>query len=142
LTRERIVASTVKGVRRIGDKWSFMLDPVRRIGYVHVTQFTGSTIPELGEECRQLVSEGMAGFILDLRFNGGGSLTAAIEMADLFLKEGVIVSTKGRATAEETYTARAEGTLPDFPMIVLVNDQSASASEIVAGALSDNGRAK
>ena len=141
IQRERILASTVKGVRRIGDKWSFMLDPEQKIGYIRITQFTGSTIPELEAACRQLLAEHMRGLILDLRFNGGGSLGVAIEMADLFLKGGTIVSTKGRATAEERYTARPEGTLPDFPMVVLANDQSASASEIIAGALSDNGRA-
>lgn len=142
IQRERIVASTVKGVRRIGDKWSFMLDPENKIGYIRITQFTGSTIPELRAACEQLLAEHLRGLILDLRFNGGGSLGVAIEMADLFLKEGGIVSTKGRATAEERYTARADGTLPDFPMVVLANDQSASASEIIAGALSDNGRAQ
>lgn len=142
IQRQRIVASTVKGVRRMGDKWSFMLDPEKKIGYVRITQFTGSTIPELEAAARQLLEEGLQGLILDLRFNGGGSLGVAIEMADLFLSEGAIVSTKGRATAEERYAARREGTLPNFPMVVLVNDQSASASEIIAGALSDNGRAK
>ncbi len=142
VTRERIVASTIKGVRRIGDKWSFMVDPERKIGYVRVTQFTASTIPELEAASRQLMDEGMTGMILDLRFNGGGSLAAAIQMSDLFLGEGVIVTTRGRATDEERYTAQKDGTLPEFPMVVLVNDQSASASEIVAGALSDNNRAK
>lgn len=142
IQRQRILASTVKGVRRIGDKWSFMLDPEQKIGYIRITQFTGSTIPELEAACQQLLAENLRGLILDLRFNGGGSLGVAIEMADLFLNSGVIVSTKGRATDEERYTARPEGTLPDFPMVILANDQSASASEIIAGALSDNGRAK
>lgn len=142
LARERIVAATVKGVRRVGEDWSFMLDPQSKIGYVRITQFTNSTIPALEAACQELVKEGMKGFILDLRFNGGGSLGAAIGMADLFLDEGVIVTTKGRATKEERYTAQKAGTLPDFPMVVLANDQSASASEIVAGALSDNQRAK
>lgn len=141
VTREKIVASTVKGVHRAGDKWSYMIDPVKKIGYIRVTQFTGGTIPELEAACKELVKQQMSGLILDLRFNGGGSLYAAIQMADLFLKEGVIVSTKGRTTQEEKVYAREENTLPDFPMVVLVNSQSASASEVVSGALADNSRA-
>jgi carboxyl-terminal processing protease len=141
VVREKIVASTVKGIHRDGDKWSFFIDPVKKIGYVRVTQFTGGTIPELESACRQLVDEGMKGLILDLRFNGGGSLFAAIQMADLFLREGLIVSTKGRTVDEEKVFARPEGTLPEFPMVVVLNASSASASEVVSGALADNKRA-
>ncbi|MCA9290328.1 MAG: hypothetical protein KDA25_04310, partial [Phycisphaerales bacterium] len=79
---------------------------------------------------------------LDLRDNGGGALPAAIGVGDLFLDGGVIVSIKGRNGDEETFDAHARGTLEDFPMIVLVNGFSASASEIVAGALQDHGRAR
>lgn len=142
VTRQRIVTSTIKGVHRVGDQWDFMTDPVNRIGFIRVTQFTAGTIPEMRRALEALVAQGMRGLILDLRFNSGGSLTAAIEMADLFLREGMIVSTRGRGKEAERYYASAPGTLPDFPMIVMVNGQSASASEIVAGALQDNGRAK
>ncbi len=141
VVREKIVASTVKGIHREGDKWSFLIDPVKKIGYIRVTQFTAGTIPELEAACRELVEQGLQGLILDLRFNGGGSLFAAIQMADLFLKEGVIVSTKGRTTEEEKVYARPNDTLPDFPMVVVLNGQSASASEVVSGALADNSRA-
>ncbi|MBL8745903.1 MAG: S41 family peptidase [Phycisphaerae bacterium] len=141
VVREKIVASTVKGIHREGDKWSYLIDPVKKIGYIRVTQFTAGTIPELASACKELVSQGLQGLILDLRFNGGGSLFAAIQMADLFLKEGVIVSTKGRTTQEEKVYAREAGTLPEFPMVVVMNAQSASASEVVAGALADNDRA-
>lgn len=98
IIRQRIVTSTVKGLHRVGEtqEWDFMADPEERIGYIRVTQFTAGTIPELKAACEKLVSQGMRGLVLDLRYNGGGSLNAAIEMADLFLKEGVIVSTKGR----------------------------------------------
>ncbi len=143
IVRQKIVTSTVKGLHRVGDgqEWDFMVDPEQKIGYVRVTQFTAGTIPELRAACEKLVAQGMRGFILDLRYNGGGSLAAAIEMADLFLEEGVIVSTKGRRTREEKAVARREGTLPNFPMIVMLNESSASASEVVAGALVDNDRA-
>jgi carboxyl-terminal processing protease len=84
----------------------------------------------------------LRGLILDLRNNPGGLLDQAIEVSDLFLKTGVIVFTKGRTKAMESKTtAKDDGAEPTCPMIVLVNEGSASASEIVAGALQDNGRA-
>jgi len=142
IVRRRIVTSTVKGVHRVDDRWSYIIDPERMIGYVRVTQFTGGTIPELVRACTSLVEQGMTGLILDLRCNRGGSLSAAVRMADLFIADGLIVSTKGRQQeSEERAYARKQGTLPDFPMVVLVNGQSASASEVVAGALADNDRA-
>lgn len=141
LVRQKIVTSTVKGIHRVGDRWSYFIDPERKIGYIRVTQFTEGTLPELEAALRTMIDGGMRGLILDLRFNGGGALRAAIEMADLFLKEGTIVSTKGRTTREDRAIAQEDGTLPDFPMIVVLNGQSASASEVVSGALADNGRA-
>lgn len=143
LIREKIVASTVKGVHRGAEnKWDYFIDPVRKIGYIRVTQFTAGTIPEFELACRELVEQGMQGMILDLRFNGGGSLYAAIQMADLFLGAGKkIVSTKGRTTREDVAYAEDPGTLPEFPMIVILNQSSASASEVVSGALADNQRA-
>lgn len=143
IVRQKIVTSTVKGVHREGDtqQWDYMADPVNKLGYIRVSQFTAGTIPELRSACDRLISQGMKGLILDLRYNGGGSLAAAIEMADLFLDRGTIVSTRGRRAAEEKAVARAEDTLPDFPMVVMLNESSASASEVVSGALVDNHRA-
>lgn len=141
ITRQRIVTSTVKGVHRVGDKWDYFIDPESRIAYIRVTQFTAGTIPELEDACRGLVAAGLRGMILDLRFNGGGSLVAAVQMADLFLREGMIVSTRGRSVPQEKVFARDEGTLPDFPLVVVLNRGSASASEVVSGALLDNARA-
>lgn len=141
IVRRPIKAATVKGLHREGDQWHYFADPVRRIAYVRITQFTDTTVDALADACRQLVADGLGGLILDLRFNTGGSLGAAIGMADLFLPEGTIVSTKGRTGPEERAVAHEAGTLPDFPMVVLTNSGSASASEIVAGALADNGRA-
>ncbi len=141
IVRQQIVTSTVKGIHRDGEKWNYMIDPVDKIGYIRVTQFTGGTVPELAAACRGLLDDGMRGLILDLRFNGGGSLAAAIDMADLFLSKGVIVETRGRSGPPQRAYAQPGGTLPDFPMVVVVNGASASASEVVAGALSDNNRA-
>ncbi len=140
--RRNIQTPTVTGIaRRAGNGWSYMLDPSARIGYVRVAQFTGSTMPELEGAIDQLRARGVRGLILDLRFNPGGLLPAATQMADLFLEEGLIVSTKGRTDRDESFYAAPDGTLPDWPVVVLVNRQSASASEVVAGALRDQGRA-
>lgn len=141
IVRQRIITSTVKGIHRVGDQWTYFIDPESKIAYIRVTQFTGGTIPELEKACRELVDQGLTGMILDLRFNGGGALVAAIQMADLFLKEGLIVSTRGRAVEEEKVFARDDATLPDFPLVVVVNRGSASASEVTSGALLDNERA-
>jgi carboxyl-terminal processing protease len=83
-----------------------------------------------------------AALVLDLRFNGGGTLTGAIEMADLFLEDGTVVSVKSRRGLERSWSADDDADDYEIPMVVLVNGSSASASEIVAGALQENGRAK
>ncbi|TVQ61510.1 MAG: S41 family peptidase [Phycisphaerales bacterium] len=141
IIRARIVTQTVRGVHRIDDRWDFWLAPEEGIAYLRISQFTTSTAADVERVVRELLAGGMRGLILDVRFNPGGMLNSAIEIADLFLSEGVIVSTQGRAHSPQRFTARSRGTLPDFPIVVLANRQSASASEIVAGALSDNGRA-
>jgi len=142
IVRRQIVTRTVAGFERMnGDRWNFMIDPESGIGYIRVSQFTGSTLNELESALRGLLDAGLEGLVLDLRFNPGGVLPAATQMADMFLEEGMIVSTRGRSHEEDSVYAVAEGTLPDFPMVVMINRQSASASEIVAGALRDNGRA-
>ena len=143
IIRRRIVTQTVKGLRREGERWNHCLDADLGLSYVRVTQFNSSTVAELRDALNQLLTTGTKGLVLDLRDNHGGSLPAAERMADLFLEEGVLVSVKGR-DGSERHTARAKraGTLPRLPMVVLVNGNSASASEIVAGALQDHGRAK
>ncbi|MHC4211668.1 MAG: S41 family peptidase, partial [Planctomycetota bacterium] len=142
IERRKIVTPTVKGVQRDGDAWDFWLDERARIGFVRLTQFTAASTAALREVLTGLTADGLEGLVLDLRGNPGGELTVAIDAADLFLAEGTIVSVKGRHGARQAWQAKPEGTLPDFPMIVLVNRHSASAAEIVAGALQENGRAK
>jgi carboxyl-terminal processing protease len=89
----------------------------------------------------QLQKDGMKALVLDLRYNPGGLLQAATAIADLFVESGVIVSTKGRNTEEQVVKARKAGTFSGFPMAVLVNRFSASASEIVSACLQDHKRA-
>ncbi len=90
----------------------------------------------------ELKEQGVKGLILDLREDPGGLLASAVEVSDLFLEKGTIVSTRGRNTIDKTYDAHKEGDFPDVPIVVLVNENSASASEIVAAALQDHKRAR
>ena len=142
ILRRQIITRSVKGVRRHGEEWDYWLDERRRIGYVRINQFVDGTVAELNEALDQLGPEVLDALVLDMRGNPGGELGAAIETADLFLRKGTIVTVRGRTRRPQSWRARADGTLPEFPMVVLMNRHSASASEIVAGALQDNGRAK
>jgi carboxyl-terminal processing protease len=142
IVRQRIITPTVKGVRRIGEMWDHWLDPELGVGYVRLTQFTNTSVADLRDVLNRLQAEGLRGLVLDLRRNPGGELAVAIQTADLFLRSGVIVSVKSRQDRALSWYAQPEGTLPDFPMVVLINGESASASEIVAGALQENGRAR
>jgi carboxyl-terminal processing protease len=142
VTREVIHVETVLGDRRnADDSWDFMLDHNKHIGYVRITAFSRDTTESLKQALVGLQKEGLKGLILDLRFNPGGLLTSAIEVSDLFLADGRIVSTQGRNTPERTWDAVKEGTFEGFPMVILVNKYSASASEIVSACLQDHQRA-
>ena len=142
MTRQEVVVPTVKGYQRTqSGEWDYWACDNPKIAYLRITQFTPDTFEKLNATLQTLMSRGMKGLILDLRFNPGGRLDQAIEVVDLFLNEGTIVSTKGRNRPEQKVEASVPGTLPEFPMIVLVNESSASAAEIVAGSLMDNGRA-
>ncbi len=114
-------------------------------GYLRITQFQAKTAPNLEEGLQALEKQNqgpLKGLILDLRNNPGGVLNGAVDVADEFLEEGIIVQTKGRdASSEQTFKATAGDLLKKAPMIVMVNGGSASASEIVAGALQDHRRA-
>jgi carboxyl-terminal processing protease len=142
MTRQEIVVPTVKGFqRKQNGNWDFYVCDDPKVAYLRITQFTPDTYENIRDAVTPLLEEGMRGLILDLRFNPGGRLDQAIQIIDLFLDKGVIVSTKGRSRPESIVRATGKGTLPRFPMIVLVNEHSASASEIVAGSLMDNHRA-
>ncbi len=142
ITRAIIEVKTVKGFNRDEDgHWIWMIDPEKKIGYVRVTGFVDNTVDDLKLALDELRAEDMKALILDLRFNPGGQLKSAIEMVDLFVKKGIVVQTKGRTTPYWEATATEAGTLPVFPMVVMINPFSASASEIVSGALQDHNRA-
>ena len=114
-----------------------------QIGYLRVSQFQLNTSESFRKELKQLTEiDTMEGLILDLRSNPGGLLNAAISISDAFLTEGVIVSTKGRVSEnDQEYFATPTDLTNGMPIVVLINGGSASASEIVAGALKDHRRA-
>lgn len=140
--RELIQVETVLGDHRTsGDAWDFMIDHDKHIGYIRLTAFSRDTARDLKSALDDLKAKGLKGLILDLRFNPGGLLTSAIEISDFFVTKGRIVSTQGRNTPERTWEAQADGTYEGFPMAILVNRYSASASEIVSACLQDHHRA-
>lgn len=140
--RQIVRVETVLGDLRNDDtSWDFMLDHEKKIAYVRVTAFARHTTNELRKVLVKLKSQDMRGLVLDLRSNPGGLLSAAIQISDMFVEEGRIVSTSGRNVDERTWDAHRAGTFSGFPMVVLVNNYSASASEIVAACLQDHDRA-
>ncbi len=142
LLREVVRVETVLGERRNDDdSWDFLYDEAKGIGYVRVTGFARRTTLELRRALRQLKEKNAKGLILDLRFNPGGLLSTAIQVSDMFVATGRIVSTEGRNTKSQTWDARRGGPCEQLPMAVIVNRFSASASEIVAACLQDHGRA-
>jgi carboxyl-terminal processing protease len=148
LTRAMIHVQSVLGDVRRPDSpedWDFMIDRQNKIAYIRLITFSETAADELRKAVTRLQADGVRGVILDLRLNPGGLLKEAVEVSDLFLPEGRIVSTRGRNGQEETYDAQEKGTLlmpaSDYPMVVLINKYSASASEIVAAALQDHKRA-
>ncbi|MBT5021132.1 S41 family peptidase [Planctomicrobium sp.] len=119
-----------------------IIDSQNGIGYIQMTGFQQNTVRELDAALYSLQQQGMKALIWDLRENPGGLLDAAIEVVDRFIARGVIVSTKGRASDQtSTHTAHQAGTW-DIPLTLLIDENSASASEIVAGAIRDHNRGK
>jgi carboxyl-terminal processing protease len=112
-----------------------------KIGWVHLASFTSGAHSEVGNAVRKQISDGAQGIVFDLRGNGGGLLNEAVQIASIFIPDGRIVSTKGRARPEHVYNATGGAISGKIPVVVLVDDHSASASEIVTGALQDRKRA-
>jgi carboxyl-terminal processing protease len=112
-----------------------------KIGYVRIVNFSSTTGKDLKKALKTLKTKGAESLILDLRRNPGGLLTAAVEVADEFLDKGMIVTTRGRTEAQvNEFRARSGGEYTEGPLIVMIDEGSASASEIVAGAIKDNKR--
>jgi len=113
-----------------------------KLGVVDLSSFTDGSGAELKAQVEKMVHQGARGLILDLRDNPGGLLNEAVNVASIFIPDGTIVSTAGRAQPRQVYVAKGGAIPTSIPMVVLVNRGTASAAEIVTGALHDRGRAK
>lgn len=114
----------------------------KKIGWVSLAGFTSGSGDDVEKAVKDELKKGATGIVFDLRHNGGGLLNEAVEVASVFLPEGRVVSTKGRARPERVYNATGGAIDDKIPVVVLVDEGSASASEIVTGALQDRKRAK
>jgi carboxyl-terminal processing protease len=145
LKRQRIEVRSAKGFERDpqdDQKWNWLIDPDYGIAYVRLTSFQKETETELHNALVEAIGQGAKGFILDLRFNPGGLLPSALHVSEMFLnRDDLIVFTKDRSQRREEHKATRNGSFRDLPMIVMVNEYSASASEIVSGCLKDWNRA-
>ena len=139
IIRDEIRIRTVKGWRRkLPDgEWDFMIDPDANIAYIRVTQFTDQTVRDIADVLSRLGEAGVQSLVLDVRLNPGGLLRSATDVADEFIRSGLLVSTKGRPTRPAEVNARPTGKYLNGDLVVLVNRLSASASEIVSGAIKD-----
>jgi carboxyl-terminal processing protease len=146
IVREEIHIRTVKGwSRESGGQWDYLLDPAAKIAYVRIEQFTEDTHDDVVEALRQMraVAGGSLSLVLDLRANPGGLLREAARLVNEFLRAGVIVSTgpPDEPNSASVMNARDYGEFLHGDVVVLVNWTSASAAEIVSGALKDHHRA-
>ncbi len=112
------------------------------LGYIELSQFSDDTVAEFDKAADDLIAKGAKGLILDVRNNPGGFLDSAIDISSFFLDEGVVVIEERKGGGQESFHVTHEPRLKDLPLVVLVNGGSASASEIVAGAMQDTGRAQ
>jgi carboxyl-terminal processing protease len=147
IVRAEIHVQAVMGDHRKAEdpkEWEYYVDKESKIGLIRLTAFSEKSAQELKDAIVQLQKEGLHGLVIDLRNNPGGLLRSAVDICNLFVSDGRIVSTKGRNHGEEVYDAKPGNTvLPadKCPIAILVNRYSASASEIVAACMQDHDRA-
>ncbi len=155
IVRDKIVVPTVEGSRQADngktddttatgpandeERWDYFLCEDEKIGYLRLSNFTDGTVSQIKTALEKLEAAGLAGLILDLRGNGGGLLTAATEISDLFVDEGVLLKSKGRGGKDAQWAAHKDDVKRTYPMVILIDGGSASASEIVAGVLGHQG---
>ncbi|MCI0702527.1 MAG: S41 family peptidase [Planctomycetia bacterium] len=148
ITRNYVMVETVHGVKR-DDKndYTFYIDEANKIGYIHINQFIKvsedlGTVADIKKAVAGLKKTGLKGLIIDVRNNPGGSLAGVIDICELFVGRESIVTIKERGGAGSSYTYKGKRAGDNsFPIVVLINGNSASASEILAACLQDHGRA-
>jgi carboxyl-terminal processing protease len=147
IVRAEIQVQAVMGDRRKADdprQWDYFIDRDSGIAYLRLTEFSETAAQEMKDALTQLQKDNVRGLVIDLRNNPGGLLRSAVEICNLFVGDGTIVTTKGRNNKDEVYEAKASGMmLPPgkCPIAILINRNSASASEILSACLQDHERA-
>lgn len=143
LERQEIKVESIKGFdRNDHDEWKYMIDPEQKIGCIRLTNFTENSAEELTKVMKDLTRQGLRGLVFDLRDNPGGPLKAAVDVSGMFLpSDKPIVSTKDRNGSPWESSSSSDESYTGFPMIILTSRYSASASEIVTGALQVHKRA-
>ena len=140
--RDQVDVETVAGAKRDKkDDWDFYLDPKEKIAYIRIASFARHTALDVAAAMKKLSGSGINGLILDVRENPGGLLTSAVDISDMFIDDGLIVTIRPRGGRESAYPGEHEGSYLGFPMVCLVDSNSASGSEIVAACLQDHHRA-
>lgn len=140
-TAEPIDLTVVRAVIETPSVFWRILEEDPTIGYIQLTSFTERSNDELGQAIDELTEQGAKSFILDIRGNGGGLLETAVDVASQFLADGVVLHENRKNEGERVYEVRGRGKALEQPLVLLVNGGTASASEIVAGALQDRNRA-
>jgi len=154
MKRQSVQTESVLGARRKPDaSWDYFIDPTSKIAYLRLTQFQRNSTHQMAQTMAELQKQGVKGLVLDLRDNPGGLLEGSRDITDLFIDDGLIVEVRWRGREPEVKRGSTNGTYPyegrrwplpsytDFPMVCLINGNSASASEIVSAALQDHNRA-
>ena len=138
LHRTSIVVPSIRGWQRSEtDEWLYMIDACNKIGYIRISCFDSRTVNDFERTLIQLEEQGLRGLIMDLRSNPGGLLNSAIEIADMFIEEGLIARIQPRCGMPTYISAHNEKTHPDYPLAVLIDRFTASSSEILAGVLQE-----
>jgi carboxyl-terminal processing protease len=142
ITRAVVRFRSVAGFRRDAeDHWDYLLDPDNAVGYLRLVHLDGGTKAQVAEVVKLFQDKKVKGVVLDLRFCPGGLLSTAFDVTRQFLAKGKIVSIKARDGKEQVFEADGQAPAGDLPLVVLLNEQTASAAEIIAGALKENDRA-
>jgi len=142
MKRAPVHVRTVRGYgTSLDGAQSYMLDAEHRMAYVRISNFHEHTSKEFADALRHIENAGAKGLIIDLRFDPGGIMTEAIAIVDMFVPDGILLTTESRRRAVEEYRATAEGTVATLPLVVLINGSSASSAEIVSGVLQARQRA-
>jgi carboxyl-terminal processing protease len=138
LRRSDIVIPSILGWQRSETgQWRYMIDSENKIGYIRISCFDSRTVEDFETALTQLEKEGLNGLILDLRSNPGGLLNGAIEIADMFIEEGLIARIQPRFGMPTYLSAQKQKTHPEYPLVILINGFTASSAEILAGVLQE-----